>query len=156
MLASWEFPKIPSDFDMTLFFNFPGSMGSSQNFPKCWQVGNFLNSVWKFQVFGVLETAVKPCSPFISNLTLQFFSNSRLSLSSNLQSTASILYQYQTFHLLLSPIQLFYSSLQPQNLILLLSNLTLVFPAASLLQPYPYLSLTPPTSYPVIKFHIFR
>ena len=32
MLASWELPKIPLDLDMALFFNFPGYMGSFQNF----------------------------------------------------------------------------------------------------------------------------
>ena len=37
------------------------------NFPKGWQVGNLLNSVWKFQVFGVLKTAVKPSTKTVSS-----------------------------------------------------------------------------------------
>ena len=32
MLASWKLPKIPSYFDMVLFFNLPWSIGSSGNF----------------------------------------------------------------------------------------------------------------------------
>ena len=38
-LASWKLSKISSDLDMALFFNFPGSPGTSGtflgNFPKC-------------------------------------------------------------------------------------------------------------------------
>ena len=47
----------------------PGTSGNFfENFPKCWQVGNFLNSVWKFKVFGVLETAVKPSNKVVNNI----------------------------------------------------------------------------------------
>ena len=45
MLASWGLPKIPSDLDMALFFNFPGSMGSSRNFRELpWELPKMLAS----------------------------------------------------------------------------------------------------------------
>ena len=54
MLASWELPKILSDLDIALFFNFPVSNGSFPEvpgtslpweLPKSWQIGNFPKSL---------------------------------------------------------------------------------------------------------------
>ena len=77
MMASRELPKMPSYFDMALFSTSQGQWevpGTSANFlgnfPKCSQVGKFLNSIWKFQVFGGLETAVKPFILIIKYLNI--------------------------------------------------------------------------------------
>ena len=54
MLASLKLPKIPLESDMALFFNFPGSMGSSRYF---WELPEMLTS-WELHKipFGILTS----------------------------------------------------------------------------------------------------
>ena len=53
MLASLKLPKIPLESDMALFFNFPGSMGSSRYF---WELpGTSLGTSWNADKLGTSQ-----------------------------------------------------------------------------------------------------